>query len=237
MDEFRDFKTIFDEVNACSNFKNSTEKIIEDAVNELNMVKKQFLPEYHSEEIQKVLFKAENRMNEKRQQFMNLLSNEVAKDVQKIPQQLKPGTVGAVEFQLIQHRVNIMEPEEILQYAAANRRDDVILTICKSEIITRCRGMEDKEQAKNLKLAARSLQLETRETIIADYNRQLNSISMDNLFPGCQFGKSVSLSEKTLEGEILARANIDKVSKIRHRGVNEQIGDVPNEVQQEQQFR
>lgn len=216
----RSFNEIFNEVNGVSNFQGSTEAIINNAVKELEVIKKTYLPEYHSEEIKKVLAKANEKVNKDRIRFMQLLEGEIQKEINSIPQQLCNKSYGVVEFELIRYDLACMSNEEIIKFAQDNSFDSTIVRMCKGTLFQRADGLgKDKgEEAANLKMSAKMIRLETRETIIQDYKNAMNSLDVNSIFAGLEVGAQISLANEGFEQRILNKAGIDRVKSVKHHG-------------------
>lgn len=230
---YKDFKQIYEEVNGVSQFKGSTDKIINDAVKELEYIKNVYKESVQGEEIKKVIQKANKKIEDNRGKFMELLSKELNKNSALIPDALSPGTYGQIAYDLLKYDFMSMTDQEILEYAHSNSTDSVVVRLAKGVLCERANRMEDKEAGADLRLNARMLKIRTKDSIIQEQLNMFNTLDMNALYPGEGVGRSASIVQQGgLEAIILQKAGVEKLERVKHKGVNEDFN--KEEVKQDQ---
>ena len=209
---YRSFDEIYNECNNVSQFKGSTQKIIDDAVNKLEIVRKTYRDEYVSDEIRKVLKVAQQQLDKNRDTFLSLLRNELDKASQQIPNNLSSKDYTDKDLRLLEYQMKSMSNDELLAFNGST--DEVACIVAKGMLADRCNVLEghDKQQ---LYQAMRQMAPTTKETLLQGYIDSYNALSYDNLYPGESFGSTLSKqSQGGMEAIILQRAGIDKVKHI-----------------------
>lgn len=232
---YKDFKQIYEECNNASQFKGATDKIINQAIKDLEYIKNVYKESAQGEEIKKVINRANKAIEDNRTKFMQLLSNELNKNSGLIPEALNPGTYSQIAYDLLKYDYMSMTDQEILEYAQSNSTDSVAVRLAKGVLCERANAMEDKEAGANLRLNARMLQVRTKQSIIDEQLNMYNTLDMNAIFPGESVGRCASLVQQGgLEAVILSKAGVEKLTKVRHHGVNE---DFNKEQVSQDQFR
>ena len=106
--EFKSFDQIFNECNNVSQFKGSTQKIIDNACAKLDVIRKTYKDEYVGPEIKKVLQQAEKELNKNRDTFLALLRTELDKNAQMIPNNLCEKDYSDKQLKLLEYKMKCM---------------------------------------------------------------------------------------------------------------------------------
>ena len=221
--EFKSFDQIFNECNNVSQFKGSTQKIIDNACAKLDVIRKTYKDEYVGPEIKKVLQQAQKELNKNRDTFLSLLRTELDKNAQLIPNNLCEKDYSDKQLKLLEYKMKCMTNEELLQYN--NSTDEVACIVAKGMLAERCNVLEGQDK-QNLYQAMRTMQPTTKESILQEQLQAYQSIDYNSLFPGDEFGLALSkYSQGGLEGIILNKMGIEKINVDKPQGVNEHIGD------------
>ena len=220
--EFKSFDQIFNECNNVSQFKGSSQKIIDNACAKLDVIKKTYKDEYVGPEIKKVLQQAEKELNKNRDTFLSLLRTELDKNAQLIPNNLCEKDYSDKQLKLLEYKMKCMTNDELLAYN--NSTDEVAVIIAKGMLAERCNVLEGQDK-QNLYQAMRTMQPTTKESILQEQLQAYQSIDYNALFPGDEFGIALSkYSQGGLEGIILNKMGIEKINVDKPQGVNEHIG-------------
>ena len=163
--EFKSFDQIFNECNNVSQFKNSTQKIIDNACAKLDVIKKTYKDEYVGPEIKKVLQQAEKELNKNRDTFLSLLRTELDKNAQLIPNNLCEKDYSDKQLKLLEYKMKCMTNDELLAYN--NSTDEVAVIIAKGMLADRCNVLEGQDK-QNLYQAMRTMQPTTKESILQE---------------------------------------------------------------------
>ena len=221
--EFKSFDQIFNECNNVSQFKNSTQKIIDNACAKLDVIKKTYKDEYVGPEIKKVLQQAQKELNKNRDTFLSLLRTELDKNAQLIPNNLGEKDYSDKQLKLLEYKMKSMTNDELLAYN--NSTDEVAVIIAKGMLADRCNVLEGQDK-QNLYQAMRTMQPTTKESILEEQLQAYRSIDYNALYPGDNLGLALSkYSQGGLEGIILNKMGIEKINVDKPQGVNEHIGD------------
>lgn len=219
--EFKSFQEVFDECNNVSQFKGSTQKIIDNACSKLDIIRKTYKEEYAGQEIKKVLQQAEKELNKNRDTFLALLRTELDKNVQRIPNNLCEKDYSDKQLKLLEYKMKSMTNDELLQYN--NSTDEVAVIVAKGMLADRCNVLEGQDK-QNLYQAMRQMAPTTKESILEEQLQAYRSIDYNALFPGDEFGLALSkYSQGGIEEIICNKMGIDKVNTMKPRGVNENI--------------
>lgn len=220
--EFKSFEQIFNECNNVSQFKGSTQKIIDNACAKLDVIRKTYKDEYVGPEIKKVLQQAEKELNKNRDTFLSLLRTELDKNAQLIPNNLCEKDYSDKQLKLLEYKMKCMTNDELLAYN--NSTDEVAVIIAKGMLAERCNVLEGQEK-QNLFQAMRTMQPTTKESILEEQLQAYRSIDYNALFPGDEFGIALSkYAQGGLEGIILNKMGIEKINVDKPQNVNEHIG-------------
>ena len=221
--EFKSFEQIFNECNNVSQFKGSTQKIIDNACAKLDVIRKTYKDEYVGPEIKKVLQQAQKELNKNRDTFLSLLRTELDKNAQLIPNNLCEKDYSDKQLKLLEYKMKCMTNDELLAYN--NSTDEVAVIVAKGMLAERCNVLEGQDK-QNLYQAMRTMQPTTKESILQEQLQAYQSIDYNSLFPGDEFGLALSkYSQGGLEGIILNKMGIEKINVDKPQGVNEHIGD------------
>ena len=217
--EFKSFQEIFDECNNVSQFKGSTQKIIDNACSKLDIIRKTYKEEYAGQEIKKVLQQAEKELNKNRDTFLALLRAELDKNVQRIPDNLCEKDYSDKQLKLLEYKMKCMTNDELLQYN--NSTDEVAVIVAKGMLADRCKILEGHDK-QELYQAMRQMSPTTKESILQQQLQAYQSLDYNSLFPGDEFGVALSkYSQGGLEGIILNKMGIEKINVDKPQGVNE----------------
>lgn len=217
--EFKSFDQIFNECNNVSQFKGSTQKIIDNACAKLDVIKKTYKDEYVGPEIKKVLQQAQKELNKNRDTFLSLLRTELDKNAQLIPNNLCEKDYSDKQLKLLEYKMKCMTNDELLAYN--NSTDEVAVIIAKGMLAERCNVLEGQEK-QNLFQAMRTMQPTTKESILEEQLQAYQSIDYNSLFPGDNLGLALSkYAQGGLEGIILNKMGIEKINVDKPQGVNE----------------
>ena len=217
--EFKSFDQIFNECNNVSQFKGSTQKIIDNACAKLDVIRKTYKDEYVGAEIKKVLQQAQKELNKNRDTFLSLLRTELDKNAQLIPNNLCEKDYSDKQLKLLEYKMKCMTNDELLAYN--NSTDEVAVIIAKGMLADRCNVLEGQDK-QNLYQAMRTMQPTTKESILQEQLQAYQSIDYNSLYPGDEFGVALSkYSQGGLEGIILNKMGIEKINVDKPQGVNE----------------
>lgn len=218
---YKSFMEVFDECNNASQFKQGFEKIVNEAVERLEVIKKTYREEYQGMEIKKVLKNAEQQLNQQRNTFLVLLQNELNKNAQLIPQSLCEKDYTDKQLKLLEYKMMCMTNDELLAYDGST--DEVAVLVAKGMLCQRCNALEGEER-QALYQGARAMKATTKEVILQQQINAYNSLEPNMIYPGCSLGQSAQIENQGgLEMIICNKAGIDKVSKVKHLGVNDDI--------------
>lgn len=213
---YKSFQEVFDDCNNVSQFIGSTDKIIDEAVGKLEVIKKTYKEEYQSEEIIKVLKSAEKQLNKNRDTFLTLLRNELDKNAVNIPNNLSDKDYNEYSLKILEHKMKVMDDAELLNFN--NSTDEVAVIVAKSMLMDRLNSIENKEERLNMKQQIKMMKPTTRETILNEMISGYNSIQYNSLYPGESFGSSLSkYSQGGIEEIICKKAGIDKAKSINYK--------------------
>lgn len=221
MSNYKSFMEVFDECNNASQFQGSFDKIVNSAVEKLNVIRKTYRDEYQGAEISKVLRQAEQQLNQQRNTFLVLLQNELNKNANLIPQSLSEKDYNEKQLKLLEYKMLAMTNDELLAYDGST--DEVAVLVAKGMLCQRCNALEGEER-QALYQGARAMKATTRESILQQQINAYNSLETNMLYPGVSLGKVAQIENQGgLEMVICNKAGIDKVSKVKHLGVNDDI--------------
>ena len=214
---YKSFMEVYNECNNASQFQGSFDKIVNQAVEKLNVIKKTYREEYQGAEISKVLRQAEQQLNQQRNTFLVLLQNELNKNANNIPQSLSEKDYNEKQLKLLEYKMMCMTNGELLSYDGST--DEVAVLVAKGMLANRCNALEgDERQA--LYSSMRAMKATTRESILQGQINAYNSLEPNMLYPGVSLGKVAQIENQGgLEMIICNKAGIDKVSKVKHLGV------------------
>lgn len=212
MNAYEIYNNVYEECNKASQFQNCVQNIVSETKKELEVIKMTYKESAQPMKIKECMNKAQKQLNKHRETFVNLLSNELQKKCNAIPNNIDIAQYDSVKLKVLEWELSSMSNQDLLQYASDNCTDRVAVTAVKAYLMNNSKTIEDATEKQNIIVAARQLKVQTKQSIVNEVQEAFNSLDVSQLYPGMGVGSTAMInSYGNFDDYLCAECGLEKI--------------------------